>query len=200
MWQRIKALREERGQFLADMKAILKKAEDEKRDLSAEENTAFDTLNSKAEQRKTDIDRYERAQALEVELLAKSNEQRAGREDINTPEKQVDQQAKEQRAQVDRYLRTGAIAPAETRALTIAGAGIVGDRIMYNQLVVALKTFSGVREAGATILPTSDGNDQPVPKADDTSNTGQIVGEATQDDTDADPALGTITLKAYKFD
>jgi hypothetical protein len=50
-----------------------------------------------------------------------------------------------------------------------------------------LKTFAGVREAGATILPTSDGNDLTVPKADDTSNTGQIVGEGVEDNTEPIP-------------
>jgi HK97 family phage major capsid protein len=199
MWQTIKRLNEERGQFLNEMRGILKKAEDEKRDLTPEEHTSFDALNTKAEQRKADVDRYEQAKALEADL-ANKGQQRAGREDLNTPEAQADAKAKEQRAQVDQYLRTGHIAPAETRALTVSGAGVVGDRTMYGQLVVALKTFAGVREAGATILPTSDGNDLPVPKADDTSNTGQIVGEATQDDTDADADVGNVTLKAYKFD
>jgi len=44
MWQKIKQFNEERGQALADMKALLQKANDEKRDLTAEENTSFDTL------------------------------------------------------------------------------------------------------------------------------------------------------------
>lgn len=200
MWQTIKKMREERGQLLADMKAILTKAETEKRDITADESAKFDELNGKAEQRKLDIERYERTQALESELSAKSGEQRAGRDDVNTPEQQADQKAKEQRAQIDTYLRTGGIAPAETRALTVGGTGVVGDRAVYSTLITALKTFAGVREAGCTVLPTSDGNDLTVPKADDTSNTGQIVGEGTEDNSEADPSLSNITLKSYKFD
>lgn len=199
MWQRIKQLKEERGQFLADMKAILTKAETEKRDITAEESTRFDDLNSKAEARKADIDRYESAKALEAEL-SQRQEQRAGRDAVNTPEQQVEQRATEQRAQVDSYLRTGTIAPAETRALTISGAGVVGDRPVYNTLVSAIKTFAGVRQAGATIISTSDGNDLAVPTSDDTSSTGQIVGEATTDNTEVEPTVGNLTLKAYKFD
>ncbi len=200
MWQKIKELREQRGQALADMKGILNKAETEKRELTAEESGKFDELNTQAEARKADIDRYERAKALEAELGNKPPEQRAGRDDVNTPEQKADQQTKEQRAQFDRYLRTGVLPTGETRALTVSGTGVVGDRPVYDQLVVALKSYAGVREAGATILPTSDGNDLTVAKADDTSNTGQIVGEATQDDTEVDPSLGSVTLKAYKFD
>jgi HK97 family phage major capsid protein len=86
MWQRIKALREERGQFLAQMKAVLKKAEDEKRDLTAEETAQFDDLNTKAEQRKADIDRYERAQSLEAELAQRGQPgQQPGRDDTEQP-------------------------------------------------------------------------------------------------------------------
>lgn len=200
MWQKIKALKEERGALLHEMKQILKKAQDETRDITAEESTTFDELNGKAEARKLDIDRYETAKALEAEIGQQKQEQRAGREDINTPEQQADAKATEARSQFDSYLRTGSIASAETRALTVSGAGVVGDRAYYNQLVTSLKTFAGVREAGATILPTSDGNDLTVPKADDTSNVGAIVGEGVEDNTESDPTLSTITLKAYKFD
>lgn len=200
-WQILKRYREERGDCLNKMKAITQKANDEKRDMTEAEVTEFDDLHKKAETRKADIERVEKAVALEAELAKKDeSRQQPGREDTNTPEQQADQQAKEQRAQVDQYLRTGAIAPTETRALTISGAGVVGDRAMYNQLIVALKSYAGVRQAGATILPTSDGNDLAVPKADDTSNTGQIVGEGATDNTNADPTVGTVTLKAHKFD
>jgi HK97 family phage major capsid protein len=201
-WIHAKALREERAKAIADMQTMLGKANEEKRDLTGDETTGFDALHKRAEDIKAQLDRYDAAKKLASELAAKGGEsrQQPGREDINTPEQKADQQAKEARSQLDTYLRTGSIAPAETRALTVSGAGVVGDRAYYNQLIVALKTFAGVREAGATILPTSDGNDLTVPKVDDTSNTGQIVGEATQDDTDADPSLSNITLKAYKFD
>jgi HK97 family phage major capsid protein len=199
MWQKMKQLREERAQFLGQMKAILKKADDEKRSITAEEDTHFNDLNAKAEERKVEIERYERAQALEAELAAKG-EQRAGREDVNTPEAREADKAKEQRAQFDSYLRTGVLPSTETRALTVSGAGVVGDRAVYNTLVTSLKTFAGVREAGATILPTTDGNDLTIPKSDDTSNTGQIVSEATEDNTEADPTLASVTLKAYRFD
>lgn len=198
-WIKLKQLNEERGQALVDMKAVLKKAEDEKRDLTAEENTAFDALNTKAEQRKLDIDRYETTKRLDAELAEKRGQQ-PGRDDVNTPESQADERGKEARSQFVNYLRTGTLPSQENRALTVSGVGVVGPRDYYNQLVTSLTTFSGVREAGATVLPTSDGNDLTVPRADDTSNVGQIVGEAVEDNTEADPTLTSITLKAYKFD
>lgn len=201
MWQKIKQLTEERGQFLADMKAILKKSEDEKRDLTAEENTKFDELNTKAEQRKADIDRYERAKSLEAELAPKNgNERRVGRDDLNTPENQAEAKKAEQRAAFDRYLRHG-LGGEETRALTVQGSGVVGDRPFYDQLVLGMKAYAGVRQAGATILPTSDGNPLTVPSLNDTGNSGVLVGETATSNSDADPdATGNITLGGFKFD
>ena len=198
-WQQIKALNEQRGQALADMKSILKTAEDEKRDLNGDENTKFDGLNKRAEDIKSTIDRYEQAKKLDSEL-AERRQQQPGREDVNTPESQADDRANEARSQFISYLRTGTLPSQENRALTVSGVGVVGPRAYYDQLIKSLNTFSGVRDAGATVLPTSDGNDLTVPRADDTSNIGQIVGEAVEDNTEADPTLTSITLKAYKFD
>src|SRR5688572_12687779 len=122
-WQQIKKLNEERGQALADMKAILKKAEDEKRDLTAEENAKFDELNAKAEQRKADVDRYETAKRLDIEMGQRQQDQRQqeqrqqpGRDDVNTPEQQADERAREYRSQFVSFLRGGN--PVELRALT----------------------------------------------------------------------------------
>jgi HK97 family phage major capsid protein len=91
MWQKIKQLKEERGQYLADAKAIIKKAEDEQRDLSAEDNAKLDELNAKAEARTADIARYERTQALDVEL-SRQGEQRGqpGRDDVNPDEQRTE--------------------------------------------------------------------------------------------------------------
>src|SRR5690606_32886507 len=81
-----------------------------------------------------------------------------------------------------------------------SGMGVVGDRAVYDTLVMSLKTFAGVRQAGATILTTSHGNDLDVPVSDDTSNEGQIVGEGVTNNDEADPVLNTVTINAYKFD
>jgi len=126
--------------------------------------------------------------------------QQPGREDVETPEQEADAKAKEVRAQLDRYLRTGVLAPVETRALTVSGQGVVGDRPYYNQLAIALRAFDGVRLAGATVISSSTGNPITVGYLDDTSNTGQQVGENTTDNTSADPSGTPITLGAYKFD
>jgi HK97 family phage major capsid protein len=151
MWQKIKALKEERGLFLQQMKAILKKSEDEKRDLTQAEDKEFNDLNTKAEQRAADIQRYERTQALETELAKQGKgEQRAGRDDLNTPEQHAEQAKREQRAAFDKYLRFGKseMTGDEVRALTVTGAGVVGDRPFYDQLVLGMKHYAGGATTG----------------------------------------------------
>jgi HK97 family phage major capsid protein len=198
-WMKLKQLREERAAKLAEMKSILKQSEDEKRDLTSEEHTAFDALNTRAEAIKSDIERWEAARKLETELAAKGEQrQQPGREDVNTPEQKAGEQRDEQRQQFDRYLR--GTSPMELRALTVAGTGVVGPRAFYDQLIVAQKSWAGVRQAGATVLPTTDGNPLTIPTADDTANVGQIVAEGATNNANADPALGNVTLGAYRFD
>ncbi|MCE9552628.1 MAG: phage major capsid protein, partial [Planctomycetes bacterium] len=201
-WQQIKRLNEERGQIVADMKAILNKAQDEKRDLSADENAKFDEMSAKAEAKLAESQRHQKLYDMEQSGKGKGEQrQQPGREATNTDEQRTEAEAKEQRAAFDAYLRRGAVPQdGEHRSLTTSGAGVVGDRPVYDQLVVSLKSFAGNRMAGATVLPTTDGNDLSVPKSDDTSNEGQIVGEGSEDTTEANPTVGVITLKAYKHD
>lgn len=84
-WQILKRLREERAAGLAEMKKIVATAEGEKRELSADERTEFDRLNTEAETRAADITRIEKAANLEAEL-AKRNGNRPGREATDDPE------------------------------------------------------------------------------------------------------------------
>jgi HK97 family phage major capsid protein len=204
MWQTIKRLNEERGAFLGQMKSLLKKSEDEKRDLTPDESTQFNDFNTKAEQRKADVERYETARSLEASIAERNGnpEHRLGREDLDTPEQKAEQTKKEQRAAFDKYLRFGKseMRTEEVRALTVTGAGVVGDRPFYDSLVLGLKWYAGVRQAGATILPTSDGNPLTVPGMNDTTNTGILVGEADDSEDEIDPSVGNVTLSPVKFD
>ena len=196
MWQQIKALREQRGEIMGQMKAILNKAQTEKRDLSAEENNKFDELNGKAEAKQAEIKRYETLHSLEQSAPQSD----AGRNGNDGSESRTDDQAAvERRAEMNRYLR-GEVRREEFRALSVGCIGVVGDRPFATKLVEVLKAFTGVREAGATIIPSSTGNPITIGKVNDTSNTGQIVAEATDDTTSADATVGNVTLNAYKFD
>lgn len=208
MWKQLKQAREAKAETIRQAEELLTKATNEKRDLNEAEATEYDTLIKRAEDLTKDIERRERLiQATgnndrpeHQQQQRGENQPQPGRDDINTGEQRDEQRDEEVRAQFDRYLRTGLIDATETRALTVGSTGVVGPRGFYSTLIKTLKSYAGVRESGATILTTSDGNEITVPQADDTSNVGQIVGEATENDDEEDDSIGTVTLKAYKFD
>lgn len=63
-WQKIKALKEERAKLAADMQKLLDKADAEKRDLSADEEASFNTMNTRAEAAVKELGRYENVAAI----------------------------------------------------------------------------------------------------------------------------------------
>jgi HK97 family phage major capsid protein len=67
-----------------------------------------------------------------------------------------------------------------------------------NQLETAMLYFGPMLEA-CTVLTTDTGNDLPYPTADDTSNTGEQLGESTSVGTSVDPTFGSVPLGAFKF-
>ncbi len=65
-----KELREKRANLAEQAKAILNKAAEDKRDLTAEEEQQFDKIHADIDKVKADIDRIERQEELEAELRA----------------------------------------------------------------------------------------------------------------------------------
>lgn len=61
----------------------------------------------------------------------------------------------------------------------------------------ALLDYSAVRGV-ADVMVTAGGGDMPYPTEDDTSNTGELLGEATEANF-ADNTFGVVTFRAYKF-
>src|SRR5690606_16538908 len=56
-------------------------------------------------------------------------------------------------------LATGRLPGSETRAaITTAGIGVVGTRPFSNELIKALRDFTGVLDAGARVITTGTGN------------------------------------------
>lgn len=203
-WIDIKEKREEVATLITRAGEILTDAKKEERELSAEEDGNFNQLHADAQKINADIRNIELQQDAE-----KAIEQRIGRDDVETSEpKQNDDLAK--RA-FDKMLRFGAqsLTPEErtaheTRAMSVGtateGAEFVPEDF-HSSFVEVLKHFGGVREAGPLVIPTSDGRDYPVPKLDDTGNTGERIAEnaAATDDGTTDPATGNLLLSAYIY-
>lgn len=96
----------------------------------------------------------------------------------------------------------------EARALngaeqrTLGGSGAAGDYTIPNELMRTLyeyrKYFGPMRQA-ADEMQTDTGATLPWPTVDDTSNTGEIIGESSAVTTTADPTFGIVNLAAFKF-
>src|SRR5690606_34923156 len=66
------------------------------------------------------------------------------------------------------------------------------------QVSAVMKSYIGVREAGATILRTADGTDLRIPTNDDTGEKGSIQDEGTEVQSQ-DPAFGQKTLGSFMY-
>ena len=73
---KVRELRDQRGKLVADMRAMLDKAETEKRDLSAEETNAYDTLHAQQDSLGQRISREERQVELDREAATKASDEK----------------------------------------------------------------------------------------------------------------------------
>lgn len=90
---------------------------------------------------------------------------------------------------------------AEQRALSAflgSSGGATVPEGFINSLEVNMLAYGGMMQV-AQMLRTTGGEDLPWPTADDTSNTGELVGESANVATEADPSFGQVVFKAYKF-
>ena len=82
-------------------------------------------------------------------------------------------------------------------AVPTAGGFGVADEDMAG-IETAMKFYGGMRQAGCTVLRTTTGADLPVPTVDDTSNTGEQLGENTVV-SEQDVTMGQKVLRAYIY-
>lgn len=77
------------------------------------------------------------------------------------------------------------------------GFAVVPQTLIRN-LELNMLYFGGVRQVAETIR-TATGEPMTWPTADDTSNTGEQLGENTSVGSSVDPSFGKVTWNAYKF-
>jgi len=93
-------------------------------------------------------------------------------------------------------VETGKWSVAETRDLTTAVTSIIPAHTRA-LLLEHLIANSAIRQTNVTVLRTPDGNDLKLPKTT-SAGTAILVGEGTAL-SEADPALGSTTVGAFKF-
>lgn len=195
--------------------AILDKAETENRNMTGEEHEKYEKIDSEIDDLTREISAIEKIQEqLRVAGEAESRE-------VKTPESKLERVSPiatpEYREAYNSFLRYGSagltseerqiieigrqsLTGNEARALsavTGSAGGYTVPQGFFNELETAMKAFGGMRNV-ARVIPTSSGNDLPMPSMNDTSNMGELVGESAAVG-NQDVAFGQIIMKAYKY-
>jgi HK97 family phage major capsid protein len=219
MLNKIKELRQKRAEVITESRSLIDAAE-ARGGFNAEDEQSYDRLNSEIDKLTKDIDRQERQYQLEKDAAEFRDHSGAG---LHGGEQRGEQgenvpvtQKEEYRSAFNKFLVGGfsdlnneersvlnqGRAPMEARALSaITGAtgGFTVPTGFYNSLIEAMKAYGGMRSSRHTNLRTAAGNTLPIPKVDDTSNVGMIVGESAAVGNATDPTFSQLNLGAYKY-
>ena len=83
-------------------------------------------------------------------------------------------------------------------AISFGSGGALVPETFLSQLEVNMVYFGGMREVAETLV-TSAGDRMTWPTGDDTSNTGEQLGENASNGSSVDPSFGAVAWDAYKF-
>lgn len=194
----------------------------EDRDFTKEEQAQYDELVGQVKalgQRAERLRKMAEERAGETDpTRSKTQESKIRGQDDEDEKRKA--KGKAHRAAFDRYLRYGFQAlsdeqrqimgqhaaqipegEVEQRAMSAilgSGGGFLCPPEMQRGIELAMKDYSGVEKLGATVIPTSTGNDLPWPTLNDTSNEGEQI-EESQTQTELNPTFGQVNLKGFTF-
>lgn len=179
-------------ELLAELQALVAKAEAEDRPLSDEEAQRADEIEGL-------VQRYQKTE----EVKARAESLLKVRNDAPKVSRAVNKKEDTLERAFDHYLRTGKENQdlVELRAQS-EGTGSEGGYLVpegfRNKLVDRQKAYGGVASVAETIT-TDSGNNLPWTTVDDTANVGEIVAENGTFASGADLVFGTADLGAYKY-
>jgi HK97 family phage major capsid protein len=209
-------LRKQYAKLIADQRALLnsKKAEE----LTTEDRTAIDKMDSDIDQLHNDIQRVEKLEERERELATKADPIVGDGDTLEVRKQSIEKEAAEYRDAFYSYLHYGSEEltpdqrkilkrgfredPKDKRTSQTVGTNTAGGYLVPQGFMAELERaqlqFGGVRKV-ARILKTQAGNAIPWPTSDDTGNTGADSTEAVATSEQA-IVFGSKTLNAYKID
>lgn len=210
-------MRRKRGELNDKGKAILSKAMNEKRELTQAEVTQYDAIQADMASLAETISRLGTQERQEADL-SRSMGRKAAWDGASVAAKAkaaVDadlalrcwalagtgRATREMHAAADRLGIDPRERELEVRALsegtnTLGGYGVGYEAIQAFDL--AEKYYGPVRNL-ARVITTETGGSLPIPTLDDTSNTAEIVTEASGITTTADPLFGQTVLKPFQY-
>jgi len=180
----IAEMKEKRNRLVAEASGLVKA------EMNAETRAKIDTIYADADAIKGDIDRAERAEALEAELRTVKP---LPASPLDGAQEAAETRSKAYKSAFGKFLRSGPSGMSqeeirlmgqhriEDRALTGAsganGAFLI-ETDLQKEIRIALKAFGGMRQV-STIWETSQGNPVTLPMNNDTANPGKRLNATT---------------------
>lgn len=205
----LKELRQKRSTMIAAARAILEKADTEKRELSTEEQTNYDKAFTDASALKVDIERREKLEAAEAELRSGGNHRHLdvgddGSGDKEKRETPKDKESRELRAAFSSYLASGqaALTPEqrtaiERRALSVGtaaeGGNLVAPAEFSKELIKLIDDATYIRQWG-TGHPVMTANGISIPTLDANPSDPAWTTELLTGSADTALAFGKRTI------
>ena len=220
-------LRQKRAALAEQARAIVDKAENENRALTAEENQEFDRMMTDVDEIRQRIDRLEKLSNMELEQNASRGRQTRDEARSQYPEQDAlrgwlllgsdvrpsdDQLRAVQsagltgktftlRLRPDALKSTDEFRAWQNRAQAVGTQALGGYTVAQDfagEVERAMLAFGGMR-AASRVLRTATGADLPFPLADDSLNEAVIIGENTEISDTPDIQFGSKTLKSFKY-
>jgi HK97 family phage major capsid protein len=187
-------LRDQRGKAIADARAIVDKADAEKRGMNTEESASYDKAMADEKRIKEDIDREERLLDAERTINVNLEEQRKLNPEGADVEKRM--------AVFRKFLTSGreSLNGEELRALTAgtdtAGGFLAAPETFVNTLIAAVKNKVFIRQQ-ATVIPVPNAVSLGAPSLDNDVDDGDWTPEIKAVAEDTGLAFGKRKLEPH---
>jgi len=195
---KITELKERRGAIIKNMRSLLDKADEESRDLIADEQKTYDDYEKEVDSFNAQIKRHEDLERIESE--ARNSRDSDYRPNPSDKKESGGYRGREdyRNAFFDGYARRGknGMDPVHTNALQVgtdSEGGYIVPEEFETEVVRLLDLGNPIRQAANVIRTASDRN---IPVETDDGSFGWIAEEGAYG-TD-DPAFGRVTLGSYK--
>lgn len=203
-FQDVIELRRDRANLANQMQDILNRAQEEKRELSADENVQVDKIIVDTEELRKKIERLEKAEDLKKSLEGYENrfkaddmENKQGTEYRDVFRKWVIGGVDNLNGEERNILFSNRSEERALSATTGTAGGYTVPQGFYDQLQEAKKWYGGILNC-CNVFSTDQGNPLPIPTMNDTSNLGEIIAENTAA-SNQDISFGQVMLNAYKY-
>lgn len=209
-FQDVVEMRRKRANLVEQMNQMVNDAQNEKRSLTKEEEVKWDRIEKEEKQLRNNIKKLEDLEEYNKSLEGHENRFKAyDKEDRTEGKKGAEYRdvfkkwimgGMENLGAEERNVLFQNRENVETRALgvgTNTAGGYTVPQGFYDQLIVALKWFGGMRPV-SNVFSTDSGNALPIPSTNDTANVGSILAENTAATT-TDVSFGQTILNAYKY-